>query len=92
MDTESQALLNNKDGFTIFQFGGQTIRFPSPYSLERYTAVKEWDNGYLIVMAKYAHNTEPEEEYIDLVPILKNLFNDATAFLSRIKSVKVHYE
>ena len=92
MDREDQALLSNKDGFTVFQFGGHTIRFRSPYSLERYMAVKEWDNGYLVVMAKYAHNTEPEEEYIDLVPILKNLFYDAAAFLAPIKSVKVHYE
>ncbi len=40
-----------------------------PYSLERYTEIREWDNGYLVVMAKYAHSPEPEEEYIDLVPI-----------------------
>ena len=92
MGTENQALLSNEDGFTVFRFDGHTIRYRSPYSLERYTAVKEWDNGYLVVMAKYAHNIEPEEEYIDLVPILKNLFYDATAFLSPIKNVKVHYE
>ena len=30
--------------------------------------IKEWDNGYLVVMAKYKHNKKPEEEYIDLVP------------------------
>ena len=31
---------------------------------------KEWDNVYLVVMAKYAHNEEREEDYIDLIPIL----------------------
>lgn len=36
-------------------------------------------------MAKYAHKETPEEEYIDLVPILKNLFFDAPAFLMPIK-------
>ena len=37
--------------------------------LERYTKVVEWDNGYLIVMAKYKEMPEVEE-YIDLIPIL----------------------
>ncbi len=92
MSAESFALLSNKDGFTVFRFGKYTIRFRAPYSLERYTEVTQWDNGYLTVMAKYSHNPEPEEEYIDLVPILKNLFFDATAFLSPIKGVKVCYE
>ena len=44
--------------------------FIAPYSLEYYTEVKEWDKGYLVIMAKYKHNKELEEEYIDLVPIL----------------------
>ena len=65
------------------------IRFAAPYSLERYTAVKEWNDGYLVVMAKYKHNEKPEEEYIDLVPILKNLYFDVDEFLNQIKGVKV---
>lgn len=92
MGTQSYALLSNKDGFTVFQFGEHTIRFRAPYSLERYTEIKEWDNGYLVVMAKYTHNAIPEEEYIDLVPILKNLFFDTTTFLPTIKGVRVCYE
>lgn len=92
MGTDNFALLSSQDGFTVFRFGKYTIRFRAPYSLERYTEVTLWDNGYLAVMAKYSHNPEPEEEYIDLVPILKNLFFDATAFLTPIKGVKVCYE
>lgn len=92
MGTENQAVLSNRDGFTVFRFGKYTIRFRAPYSLERYTEIKEWDNGYLVVMAKYAHNETPEEEYIDLVPILKDLFFDAVAFLAPIKGVRVYYE
>ena len=65
------------------------IRFRAPYSLERDTSVKEWDNGYLVVMAKYKHNEKPEEEYIDLVPILQNLYFDVDKFLNPIKSVEV---
>ena len=89
---ENQALLSNRDGFTVFQFGKHTIRFRAPDSLERYTEIKEWDNGYLVVMAKYTQNDAPEEEYIDLVPVLRNLFFDAAAFLQPIKEVKVCYE
>ena len=44
------ATLSNEKNYTVFQFGNHVIRFIAPYSLERYTAVKEWDNGYLVVM------------------------------------------
>lgn len=60
--------------------------------MERFTAVKEWDNGYLVVMAKYQHNKEPEEEYIDLIPILRDLYIDAAHFLEPIKEVELAYE
>lgn len=83
------AMLGNDDMFTIFSFGNRTIRFKAPYSLEKYTEVKEWDNGYLVVMAKYRHNTEPEEDYIDLLPILDNLYINAAEFLKPIKGVSI---
>lgn len=50
---------------------------------------KEWDNGYLVVMAKYSHNNEYEEEYIDLNPILENLYIPSNEFLSKIKEVRI---
>ena len=65
------------------------IRFKAPYSLEYFTAVKEWEDGYLVVLAKYAHNSESEEEYIDLVPILENLYISPQEFLKPIKEVKL---
>ena len=40
-------------------------------------------------MAKYKQNQEPEEEYIDLVPILEKLYFDADKFLEPIKGVEV---
>ena len=83
------AILSNEKNYTVFQFGNHVIRFIAPYSLERYTAVKEWDNGYLVVMAKYKHNDKPEEEYIDLAPILQNLDFHADAVLSQIKGVQI---
>lgn len=51
--------------------------------------VKEWDNGYLVVMAKYKQNQNPEEEYIDLVLILQNLYFDTEKFLTPIRKVEV---
>lgn len=83
------ATLSNDDTFTVFSFGNRTIRFKAPYSLERYTEVKEWDNGYLVVMAKYRHNTQAEEDYIDLLPILDGLYINANEFLKPIKGVSI---
>lgn len=39
-------------------------------------------------MEKYRHN-DKEEEYIDLVPILENLYFDSEAFLAPIKKVRL---
>lgn len=86
-----EAVLSSAGGFTSFSFGGYHIRFRAPYSLERYTDVVKWDNGYLVVMAKYNHNADPEEEYIDLKPILDNLYIDSASFLKPIKSVRIAY-
>ena len=86
-----EAILSSGGGFTAFTFGGYHIRFKAPYSLERYVDVVKWDNGYLIVLAKYRHNTEPEEEYIDLKPILDGLYIDSSACLKPIKSVRIAY-
>lgn len=83
------AVLSNQNGFTVFRYGDYVIRFKAPYSLEKYTAVKEWDEGYLVVMAKYRHNSESEEEYIDLVPILENLYILPEEFLKPIKEVRI---
>ena len=74
MAAGNEAILSNEKKFTVFQYDRYVIRFKAPYSLERYTKVKEWDHGYLVVMAKYVHNDKEEEEYIDLVPILENLY------------------
>lgn len=87
-----EAYLSNMGNYTVFKYGNYMIRFLAPYSLERYTKVKEWDNGYLVVMAKYEHNDKEEEEYIDLIPILNDLYFDADEFLKPIKKVRVLYD
>lgn len=87
----NEAILSSGNGYTIFQFGGYNVRFKAPYSLERYLDVKEWDNGYLVVLAKYKHSDEPQEEYIDLAPILEDLYIDKTEFLQPIQKVTINY-
>ena len=83
------AVLSKDKDFIIFKYGNRIIRFKAPYSLDYFTAVKEWEDGYLVVLAKYAHNSESEEEYIDLVPILENLYISPQEFLKPIKEVKL---
>ncbi len=75
---------------THFYFGDKHIRFQAPECLERYTVVKEWDNGYIVVMANYRGIGEIEE-YIDLRPILDNLYINKDEFLAPIKQVKIDY-
>ena len=53
-----EATLSNEKNYTVFQFNVHIIRFTAPYSLEYYTEVKEWDKGYLVVMAKYKQNKD----------------------------------
>ncbi|MBQ6779742.1 MAG: hypothetical protein IJP62_00770 [Treponema sp.] len=88
---DEKAFLSNDGQYTIFSFRDSRLKFIAPYSLEKYESVVQWDNGYLVVMAKYAHNKEAEEEYIDLTPILKSLYINPKTFLTPIKSVEVKY-
>lgn len=91
MAEQSKAYLSNNGEYTTFTFGDRTLTFLTSKSLERYTRIKEWDNGYLVVMAKYSTRPTEEEEYIDLIPILENLYMDAKAFLNPIRQVEVRY-
>lgn len=87
---KNYAILKNDKGYTIFEFNNHIIRFATSSKLEKYTKVVEWDNGYLVVMAKYK-NMDEVEEYIDLIPILQNLYYDIDEFLEPIKEVKIGY-
>lgn len=87
----ARAYLSNDNDMIQFTYKNKIIRFRDPYSLERFTSIKEWDKGYLVVMAKYRHNQEPEEEYIDMIPILNDLYIDSDIFISPIKEVRLAY-
>lgn len=82
------ATLKKSGDYTIFQYNNDAIRFLTSSRLERYTKVVEWDNGYLVVMAKYKGLKEVEE-YIDLIPILEKLYYDVDKFLKPIKEVRI---
>lgn len=84
----SQALLSNNGNMTSFRYGDSNIRFLAPKNLKRYVEIKEWDNGYLVVLADY-DGLGITEEYIDLLPILENLYIKPQEFLKTIKSVKI---
>lgn len=84
MDGLATAYLSNNGEYTTFTFRGCSLSFLTSKSLECYTRIKEWDNGYLVVMAKYSNRPNEEEEYIDLIPILEELDLDADTFLKPI--------
>lgn len=86
------AILSSKGDFTSFHANDYFIRFKTSSHLEKYLSIKEYDNGYIVVMAKYDNNSEPEEEYIDLVPILENLYINTDNFLKTIKKVSIKYD
>ena len=85
-----EAFVSNRGGYTIFSYGKKVIRFKTSAKLERYTDIINWDNGYIEVVAQYREVGEVED-YIDLVPILKNLYMDAETFLKPIKKVSLRY-
>lgn len=86
------AILSNQGNMTSFRYAGYNIRFRTPSILKKYVEVKSWDNGYIVVMADY-DGMGITEEYIDLVPILQNLYINPKTFLKNIQTVKIgNYE
>lgn len=87
---KSIAYLSNEGRYTIFTYGNKTIRFITSKRLEKYIAINEWDNGYIVVQSKN-YDKDPEENYIDLNPILENLLIEPKSFLEPIKEVRLYY-
>ncbi len=82
------AFLDNYDEYTTFEYDDRTISFLTGKRLKRYLRVIEWDDGYLVVECENI-DTTIEEDYIDLKPILKNLYMKPEDFLSGIKEVRI---
>lgn len=87
----STAYLSSKGRYIIFSSQNRVIRFMGPYNLQRIEKIKEWDNGYIVVDAKYDNYLENIEDYIDLVPILERLYINPEEFLKQINNVEVKY-
>ena len=87
---EHKAYLTSQGEYTKFIYGDRTITFLTSKNLEKYLKILEWDRGYLVVISKN-YDKSPEEDYIDLVPILRNLMIDPDDFLKPIKEVEIRY-
>lgn len=84
------AVLSNEGKYSSFSTGDYFIRFRTSDALKKYTEVKNWDNGYLVVTADYK-KLGLTEEYIDITSILKELHLDEKKILSPIKEVRIEY-
>lgn len=79
---------NQQEGLACFEYDGRRIYFATAGKLEKFTKVLEWNNGYLVVRAKYEGHPD-EEDYIDLRPILDHLKIDRREFLESIRNVEI---
>ena len=89
--SKQTAFLSSKGNYTSFIVGDKEIRFRTSSKLNKYTEVRTWDAGYLVVVADY-QTLGLTEEYIDMVSILNDLYFDAQKFLAPIQEVKIRYE
>jgi hypothetical protein len=88
---EDTAVLSSFRNFTTFSFRGTTLTFRTCVGLERFVSILTWDNGYIEVLAKYSQRNTEIEEYIDLIPVLDDLYMDKESFLKPIKRVRIEY-
>lgn len=84
------AVLSSDGRYTKFLYNGKTITFLHGKDLIKYTSVKEWEDGYLVVECIGKVKGE-YEDYIDMPYILENLYMDPKAFLSGLIGVRVEY-
>lgn len=90
---DKTAYLYNKDRYTFFRIADQIVKFETSPYLSRYTKVKEYDKGYIVVDAEYflpdnVNNKYTEEDYIDMEYIMNSL-GMSTDSLSEVKEVVI---
>ena len=89
---QSTAYLSSENEYTSFTYKDRTIRFYTGKTLDKYVQVKEWDHGYIVVTCQNKGDSgKLTEDYIDLQPILENLYIDAERFLTPIREVRIRY-
>ncbi len=86
--SSTTAYLSNHDGYAFFQYLDKTIMFLIGKSILKYRRIKEWDDGYLVVDEE-TKDHQVRESYIDMKPILENLYIDDEKFLASIEKVEV---
>ena len=86
------AYLSSHDEYTTFSVGDVTIKFFTGKGLKKYIRVKDWksEKGYLVVECEN-RDLSVEEDYIDLVPIMKNLYMDPNTILKGVREVRLSY-
>ena len=84
------AVLSNDRDIVKFTCGDIVIRYKGPYSLEYFSKINKYDNGYIEVMCKFTHAPQPIEDYIDLEEIAEELYMDP-AFLREVKEVRCEH-
>lgn len=88
------AYLYNKGEYTFFKMGTQVIKFATSPYLVRYTKIKEYDRGYIVVDAEYRNRdnkdkTYIDEDYIDMEYVFNELGID-TSILDNVKDVQIY--
>ena len=80
------AYLYNDGDYTFFKVGREVVKFrTSPY-LENYTEIKEYDDGYMVLMAQLSTLAAPDEDYMDIKGVFEELELD-TSILSQVSEV-----
>lgn len=80
------AYLYNDGDYTFFKVGREVVKFrTSPY-LENYTEIKEYDDGYMGLMAQLSTLAAPDEDYMDIKGVFEELELD-TSILSQVSEV-----
>lgn len=84
------ATLSNVGNIVYFMYKDIVIRYKGPYSLQYFSKVNKYDNGYIEVLCKFTHASELIEDYIDFDNIATELYMD-TSFLSEINEVRCEH-
>jgi hypothetical protein len=90
-DKDTTAYLSNNGRYIIFEFRDKRVMFLGPLGLEKFLYVNDFepDIGYMAVMTQYSGQSEPTEEYIDLLSTLDDLYINRNDFLKPIKNLEV---
>jgi len=94
MNSNDTAYLSSEGRYTIFEFNGMRLKIITSAALEHYDYITDLtpELGCISVMTKYKPFPELMEEYIDLVPTLREMLIDPEEFLKPLKKVEVRYD